>query len=338
MKVTYQEIKESIAKKNYAPVYFLDGEEPYFLDKLMDVFEDQILTPAEKEFNLTVLYGRDTEWKEVVNACRRFPMFAEKQIVLLKDAAAIDALDKLGEYFLQPSPTTILVVEHRNKKVNGKTKVSKIIEKNTTYYTSEKLKESAIPSWIKALGVEMGLSIAEKEAEMITMSLGDNLQKISNEIEKIRINIPDEKSLTAAHIQKYIGISRDYNLFDFADAFFAGNKEKTYPMMTYFIANTKTNPMVLFTAGFYYKLQQIYRAHFASKLPEKDWGVAIGCSPYAAKTLMNYTRKWSLPKIEEAILLLAYFNAKGVGIDSNDDDSELLKEFFGKMELIEFMA
>lgn len=333
----FKQIVDSVKNKNYAPVYVLDGEEPYFLDKLMELFEHNVLSPAEKEFNLTVLYGRDARWPEVVNACRRFPMFAERQLVLLKDAAALPEFGELAGYFEKPSPSTIFVVEYRNKKLDGKTKVAKLIKDKTVYFNSEKIKEEAMPAWVKRFGQEVGFDIADREADMLTMYLGNNLQKITNEIEKIRINVPEEKVLTAALIQKHIGISREYNIFDFPEAFSSGNKDKLYRMLSYFLTNAKAAPMVLITASLYTHFNQLYKANCASKLPEKDWAGAIGVSPYFVKNVMSKTRRWPLHKVEECLITIAHYNARSVGIDSSASDTELLKEMMGKLEIIELM-
>jgi len=337
MLADYKQIVDSIQNKKYAPVYFLDGEEPYYFDKLIELFEEKILLPSERDFNLSVLYGRDVNWKEVINVCRRFPMFAERQLVILKDAGALAEIGELGAYFEQPSPTTILVVEYRNKKVDGKTKLSKIIKVHTVYFTAEKVKEEAMPAWIQRFGKEIGFEIGDREAEMLTLYLGNNLQKIANEIEKIRINAPEEKALTPALIQKHIGISREYNIFDFPEAFSTGNKDKLYRMLSYFLTNTKAAPMVLVTASFYTHFIQIYKANHAAKLPEKEWAAAIGISPYYAKNVMSKTRKWPLHKVEECLLIIAQYNARAVGLDSSASDTELLKEMMGKLELVEMM-
>lgn len=333
----FKQIVDSIKNKQLAPVYVLDGEEPYYLDKLMDLFEHNVLSLSEKEFNLTVLYGRDTRWPDVVNACRRFPMFAERQLVLLKDAAAMPEFGELAGYFEKPSPTTIFVVEYRNKKLDGKTKLAKYIKDHTVYFNSEKVKEEAMPAWIKRFGVELGFEVHDREADMLTMYLGNNLQKIANEIEKIRINVPEEKTLSSALIQKHIGISRDYNVFDFPEAFSSGNKEKLYRMLAYFMTNTKAAPMVLITASLYTHFSQLYKANHAARLPEKEWAGAIGVSPYFVKNVMSKTRRWPLHKVEACLLTIAEYNARSVGIDSTASDTELLKELIGKLELIEAM-
>jgi DNA polymerase-3 subunit delta len=194
-----------------------------------------------------------------------------------------------------------------------------------------------MPNWIQRFGKEVGFVIGDKEAEMLTMYLGNNLQKIANEIEKIRINVPEEKVLNDILIQKYIGISREYNVFDFPEAFTSGNKDKMYRMLSYFLTNAKAAPMVLVTASLYTHFNQLYKANFASRLPEKEWGAAVGVSPYHVKNIVSKTRKWPLHKVEECLLIISNYNGKSVGIDSNESNSELLKEMIGKLELVEAM-
>lgn len=334
----FKQIVDAIKSKNLAPVYFLDGEEPYYLDKLMELFEHEVLAPSERDFNLSVYYGREIKALEIINACLRFPMFAERQVVLVKDAAAISDLDKLESYFLQPTPSTILVLEYRNKKVDVRTKFGKFIKEKLAYFSSEKMKENAMPRWIMQLGKELGFEIADKEAAVLTLYLGNNLQKIASELEKIRINAPNEKVLSGALIQQYIGINRDYNMFEFPEAFSSGNKDRLYRMLAYFLEHSKASPMVVITASFFNHFQQIYKANFARQLPEKEWAGAIGVAPYFVKDVMNKTRQWPLHKAEQCLLIIAEYNAKCVGIDNNAKDGELLKEMVGKLELVEAMA
>jgi DNA polymerase-3 subunit delta len=332
--MTFKQIADSIRKKELAPVYVLDGEESYFMDQLMELFEQEVLSPAEKEFNFSVLYGLETNKQELLNACMRFPMFADKQLVLLRDAAAMDKFGELEKYFEQPCASTVLVIEYRNKKIDGKTKIAKVVKEKTAYFTAEKIKEDALPSWLMQWGREHQFEIPEKEAAMLTLYLGSHLQRIMNEIEKIRINVPDQKMLTTALIQKYIGISRDYNLFDFVEEFIKGDKDKYYRMLQYFLTNTKAAPMVLVTVALHTKFQSLYRAGMAAHLPEKDWAAAVGGNPYYVKSLVAQTRRWPLPKVEKCMLTIAEFNRRAVGIDSDAGDAENLKELFGRLELI----
>ena len=184
----------SLRNKQFAPFYLIDGEETFYLDQITNFFEEQILQPAEKDFNLMVLYGKDVEWADVVNACRRFPMFAERQVVILKDAAQMRTLNELCGYLENPSPTTVFLIEHRFKKVDGRSKLIKLAKDKGYHFQSDKLRDDQIPGWIQNYGLEVDFHVGEREAQVLATYLGNDIQKIANEIEKVRINVPDEKS------------------------------------------------------------------------------------------------------------------------------------------------
>ncbi len=331
MTAELKKLFQSLDLKQFAPVYLIDGEEPYYIDMITDYFEQKILTPAERDFNLMVLYGKDCEWSDVVNACRRFPMFAEKQVVILKDAAALRGLNELAAYVAKPSPTTIFVIEHRFKKADGKTKLVKMAKEKGFHFTSDKIKDEHMPAWIIELGKQMNFSMGVREAETLASSLGNDLQKVVNEIEKVRINVPDEKELTAALIHKYIGISRDYNVFEFPEALANGDRDKVYRMLTYFLANPKSAPMALITVACYNHFNRLYVANFMRGKTDKDAAAAMGMSPYFVKNIMAAAQQWPMHRAERALLLLAKYNTKGVGYNTSAGDKELLKELVAQL-------
>lgn len=334
MTAEFKKLLQSLQSKQYAQVYLVDGEEPYYLDMITQYFEEKILEPHERDFNLMVLYGKDVEWADVVNACRRFPMFAEKQVVILKDAAQMRSLAELAGYLENPSPTTILLIEHRFKKADGRSKLLKLVKDKGIHFTSDKIKDDMVPTWIQNYGVEIGFHVGERESQILATYLGNDLQKIVNEIEKVRINIPEEKHLTAELIQKYIGISREYNVFEFPEALTSGDKEKLYRMLAYFVANPKVAPMVLIIGSFYNQFNRLYQAHFLHGKPEKEAAAALGTWPAKLREIMATAAKWPLPKIEYALMLLGDYSAKAVGVDSIAGDTELLKEMVGRLEIL----
>jgi DNA polymerase-3 subunit delta len=331
MNADYRKITNSIQTKQYAPVYLVDGEEPYYLDILTHAFENNILQPAERDFNLTILYGKDSEWADVVNACRRFPMFAEKQVVILKDAAQLKGFNDLAGYLEKPSPTTIFVIENRFKKADGRSKVVKFAKEKGYYYTSDKIRDEHIPNWIQNYGTEIGFEIGEREAQILATYLGNDLQKIVNEVGKVRINVPDDRALTGAMIQKYIGISREYNIFEFPEALTSGDYDKLYRMLAYFIANPKSSPMPLIIGSFYTHFNRLYQANFLVGKPEKNALAALGTYPSKLKEIMGTARNWPLPKVEYCLMLIGKYSTMAVGIKNTADDRELLKEMIGKM-------
>ena len=177
MTAEYKKLITSLQSGKYAPVYLIDGEEPYYLDMITAFVEDKILPAHERDFNLTVMYGKDVEWADVVNACRRFPMFAERQVVILKDAAQMRTLGELAGYIENPSPTTLFLIEHRFKKVDGRSKLLKVAKDKGVYYTSDKIKDEQLPTWIQHFGQEQGFKIGPAEAETLAAYLGNDLQK-----------------------------------------------------------------------------------------------------------------------------------------------------------------
>lgn len=333
MNAEFKKLVQSLQNKQYAPVYLIDGEEPYYLDIITSYFEDKILNEAERDFNLMVLYGKDAEWADVVNACRRFPMFAERQVVILKDAAQLKGFNELAGYLERPSPTTIFLIENRFKKADGRSKVVKLAKDKGFYFSSEKIKDEHVPGWIQNYGKEIGFHIGEREAQVLTTNLGNDLQKIANEIDKVRINVPNEKELTTALIQKYIGVSREYNVFEFPETLTNGDKDKMYRMLAYFVANPKSAPMPLLIGSFYSHFNKLYQAHFLQGKSEKDMAAALGTYPSRLRDILSVIRRVPLPAIEYCLLLLGKYSTMAVGIDSNTSDEELLKEMVGKMEL-----
>jgi DNA polymerase-3 subunit delta len=331
MNADYKKLLQSVKNRQFAPFYLVDGEEPYYLDKIASVFENEILAPAERDFNLSILYGRDSTWSDVVNACRRFPMFAEKQVVILKDAAQLKDLNELAGYLERPSPTTVFLIEHRFKKTDGRGKLVKLAKEKGMYFTSDKLREDQVPQWIRSYGDEIGFKIGDRESEILATYLGNDLQKIENEIEKVRINIPGESALTPAYIQKFIGISREYNVFAFPEALTSGDRDKVYRMLAYFIANPKSAPMPLLIGTFYTHFNRLYQANFLRGKSDKDAAAALGTSPYRVKEIMGAAQQWPLTKVERCMLLLGKYSTMAVGINNSAGDGELLKEMVGQM-------
>lgn len=331
MNADFKKLFQSLTSKQYSPVYLVDGEEPYYIDLITQYFEENILSPAERDFNLMTLYGKDATWADVVNACRRFPMFAERQVVILKDAAQLRDFNELAGYLENPAPTTVFLIENKFKKADGRSKVVKYAKEKGMYFTSEKIKDEQVPGWIQTHGREINFHIGEREAQILATYLGNDLQRIVNEIEKVRINIPGEKELTVALIQKYIGVSRDYNVFEFAEALTTNDRDKLYRMLSYFISNPKAAPMPLLIGSFYNQFSKLYQAQFLKGKNEKEMAAALGTYPSKVREIMSLAQSWPLPRVEYCMMLLGKYSTMAVGIKNNSDDSELLKEMVAKM-------
>jgi len=338
MTAELNKIFQGLNSRQFAPVYLIDGEESYYLDMITSYFEDKILTPAERDFNLMVLYGKDAEWSDVMNACRRFPMFAEKQVVILKDAASLKGgsgdnkgLNSLLSYVEKPSPATIFLIEHTQKKADVRTKFVKRVKEKGIHYTSDRIKDDKLPDWIQDHGRSIGFQIGNQESQILASYLGSDLQKIANEIEKVRINVPGEQVLTTQLIHKYIGISKEYNIFDFPVAVTGNDRDKLYKMLSYFLANAKAAPMPLLIGAFYTHFNRLYVANFVRGKTDKEAAAALGMSPYFIKEIMASLHQWPLQRVERCLLLLGKYSTMAVGIKNTTGDRELLKEMVGQM-------
>jgi DNA polymerase-3 subunit delta len=321
---SFDAILQQLQQGKYAPVYLFDGEEPFYIDALMHHFEEQVLAPEERDFNLITLYGKETNWKEVDSAARRYPMFAEHLVVLLKEAWQMKDLGELEAYINKPAPTTILVIEHRFKKLDGRSKLAKTVPKKGVYFTSDKLKEDEVPRWVSDYARKKGFTIEPQEAEMLSVYLGNDLQKIANELEKILINEPELKQLSTALIEKYVGVSREYNVFDLPDVIFRGDYTKLARMMSYFTANPKAAPMVLILGTFYSYINKLYLCYYAQPDFQNDRKLGIW------STHRKIAQKYTVMHMHKSIALLEQYSKKVVGIENNSNDTALLKEMTGK--------
>src|SRR5437868_9570884 len=205
-------------KSKFKPVYWLEGEEEYYIDKLVEYAEHQILSEAEAGFNLTVFYGKDADWTAVINACRRYPMFAERQVVLLKEAQQMRDIEKLEPYIDNPLISTIFFVSYKEKKIDGRTKMAKLLKEKGVVLSTKKIYENQLPEWTQELIESKGLSISQKALMLIVDHIGNDLNRIENEIDKISINLGERKTITEEDIEKYIGVSKDFNVFEFQGA------------------------------------------------------------------------------------------------------------------------
>ena len=324
----FNQILQNLKKEQYAPVYLLDGEEPFYIDRLLHHFEENILQPEERDFNLIVLYGKENTWQDVVNAARRFPMFAERMVVILKEASQMKDLNELEGYINNPSPSTILVLEHRFKKLDGRSKLSKLVPKKGVYFTSDKLKDDEVQAWVMSYGKTHELRIEPQVAEMLAVYLGNDLQKIANELEKIKINETGLQQLEVHHIEKYIGVSREYNVFDLPDVIFRGDSNKTARMISYFASNPKSAPMALVIGTFYGYLSKLYLCHYAKGDFQADRKMGIWAQHRKA------AQRFSIGHVHKCISLLEEFSHKMVGVNNAHNDTALLKEMTGKLNRV----
>ncbi len=334
--VTYPALMKALRQGNYAPVYLLDGEEAYFSDQVTDYFEQHILPPHERDFNLSIFYGKDAAWADVVNACRRFPMFAERQVVILKDAAQMKDLDQLLGYVEHPAPTTIFLIEHRFKKLDGRSKMAKEIGRLGIRFTSEKVKDESLPDWIVQHCESIGLKLHFQEAQLLATILGNDLGKVANEIEKLRLNLTEgQTELSTQLIEKHIGVSREYNVFAYPEALTRDDPEQANKMLSFFISSPKSAPAPLMLAALYSHFEKLYMQHSAQGKSLDEVASVLGLTEKMAWKAKEYLRRpqYALAQVEQCLLILSEWSGKAVGIGAHINDTGWLKELSARLRL-----
>jgi DNA polymerase III subunit delta len=319
-------------KKLFKPVYWLEGEEDYYIDKVMRYAEHNILNESEAGFNLSVFYGKDASWSDVVNACMRYPMFAEKQVVLLKEAQQMKDIDRLENYIEHPLVSTIFVISHKEKTVNKTTKLGRLVKKNTELFNSEKIKDYKLVDWVTEYVKSLDFIMSQKGVLLLVDHLGNDLNRIVHELEKITINLGNRKTITEDDIEKYAGVSKEYNAFELQAAMSKKDLAKAIRIIQYFEGNPKAAPIQLILPalyGFFSKLYIIFGMADKSEAAVKPF---FYNNPYAAKEALATAKMYGYDGVERALLLLHEYNLKSVGVnDSGTSDGSLLKEMVVKM-------
>ncbi|TKK67486.1 DNA polymerase III subunit delta [Ilyomonas limi] len=318
--------------KRFKPIYWLEGEEPYFIDVVMNYAEHQLLPESETGFNLTVFYGRDADWAAVVNACRRYPMFAERQVVLLKEAQQMKDIEKLEGYVEKPLSSTILVVSYKEKKVDARTKFAKTLKKNGEFLSTAKLRDYELPGWISQYIQQQGLSINQKGLNMLADNIGSDLSRIANEIDKLEINLKGRKNITEEDIEEYIGISKEFNVYELQDALGRKDVPKAIRIIKYFESNPKAGPIQLILPTLYNYFSKVYSMYGMEDRSEKKVASLFYNNPYAAKQALQTFNLYGYNGVEKVLLLLHQYNLRSIGIDNaGTEDADLMKELVVKM-------
>lgn len=249
--MTYLEVISSIKQKKLHPIYLLHGDEPYFIDKISDYIEKSVLTEAERSFNQVICYGRDTEAQAVADNARRFPMMSLYQVIVVREAQDMRSLTQLQSYVEKPSPTTILVICHKHKKLDMRTAFAKALKEHALIFESKSLYDNQVPDWIKDYLKEKKLSATGEALFLLAENMGNDLSKIANELDKLIINLPENAQVTLKDVEEQIGISKDYNIFEMQKALSSKDLLKAFKIANYFKANPKNNPLVVVLSSLY---------------------------------------------------------------------------------------
>jgi DNA polymerase-3 subunit delta len=298
----------------------------------MDYAEHNILNETETGFNLTVFYGKDAAWPDVINACRRYPMFSERQVVLLKEAQQMKDIEKLESYIENPLGSTILVVSYKEKKVDGRTKFAKLLKERGVLLSTKKIYENQLPQWTEEIVRSHGYEISKKALMLLVDHIGNDLNRIENEIEKILVNLGKRKTISEDDIEEFIGISKEFNVFEFQNALAAKDLANCIRIVQYFEANPKAAPIQLILPSLYSFFSKLYMIHGLNSRDEKTVAASIGVNPFFVKDYLQAVKTYSFPQVENAILLLHQYNLKSVGVsDIGTEDASLLKEMVFKI-------
>ncbi len=319
-------------KRNFKPVYWLEGEEEYFIDKAVDYAEHHILNESEASFNLSVFYGKDANWPDVINACSRYPMFAERQVVLLKEAQQMKDVEKLESYLENPLSSTVFVISYKEKKLDARKKFTKLVKEKGVLLTTKKMYDRELPEWTQELLRSKGLTISPKGLALLVDHIGNDLVRIENEIDKLSVNLGKRINITEEDIEQYIGVSKDYNVFELQSALAAKDLARSIRIIQYFEANPKAGPIQLVLPSLYSFFSKVFMVFGAGTNDEKAIAAAIGVNPYFMKDYMQAARLYTYPGVEKVLLLLHQYNLKSIGVGStNTEDASLLKEVAVKM-------
>ena len=323
-----KQLVTEIKNGNIKPIYFLMGEEPYYIDKISDFIETNVLTEEEKGFNQMVLYGRDVTIDDIVGNAKRYPMMAERQVVIVKEAQDLSrTIEQLDAYAKNPQPTTVLVLNYKYKKIDKRKGLYKAITKIGVVYESKKLYENQVGEWIRRVLAPKDYSITPKASQMLVEFLGTDLSKINNELEKLQIILPKGSQITPELIEENIGISKDYNNFELRKA--VGNKDvvKAHKIANYFGENPRDNPMVVTVALLFNFFSLLLHYHGLNDKSSRSVAAALKINPYFVSEYITAAHNYPMKKVSQVISTLHEFDVKSKGVGSNAvPQGDLFKE------------
>ena len=335
------DILKDIKARKFKPVYLLHGDEAYYIDKITDYIEKNALSDAERSFNQTIVYGKDTDIMTILNAAKRFPMMSDYQVVIVKEAQDLKygkdddkkGMDPFLSYLENPSLSTILVLCHKYGKFDKRKKTYKAIEKRGLIFESAEIYESKVPAWVEEFVREKNYRIHARAAAVLAEYLGNDLSKVANELEKLMLNVSSSQEISVDDIHNNIGISKEYNVFELQAAVARKDAFKVNQIINYFAANPKSNPMPLVLGALNTYFTKVLKYHYAKDKSPQGLAKELGVNPYFVKDYEVAGKNFNKVKTFSVISYLREFDLKTKGVDStgNISDGELMKELFFKI-------
>ena len=330
--MTYDQILSDIHKKNFAPIYFLTGEEPYFIDMISDTIENEALDEADRAFNQIVVYGRDVDVETIANHARSFPMMGDRMVVIVKEAQDVKNLENFEAYLDTIPETTLLVFVYKYKKFDKRKTLAKKIDKKGVWFESKKLYDSNIPGWIQNYLKGEGYSITPKATQMLADFLGTDLHKITNELKKLTIALPKNKSIDDADVERNIGISKDYNVFELQNAIGSRDVLKANRIVNYFGDNGKDNPLLVTAITLYGYFTKLIKLHCTQDKSQGNLASVLGVAPFFVRDYQTAARNYPPQVCIRNISILREFDMKSKGYDSgNTREKDLYREMIFKL-------
>jgi len=325
-------IVSEISKGNIKPIYFLMGEEPYYIDKISEFIEDHILDETEKGFNQSVLYGRDVTVEEIIGAAKRYPMMAERQVIIVKEAQDLSrTIENLTAYAINPQMSTVLVINYKFKKLDKRKSLYKAIHKIGLVYESKRLYENQVADWIRRVLSGKKYQVEPKAAHMLVDFLGTDLSKINNELQKLITILPQQTLITPKHIEENIGISKDFNNFELRKAVGERNVAKANQIIEYFSQNPKSNPLVMTISLLNSFFTQLLVYHGLKNKSRDHAANALGIRAFFVKDYVTAANNYPMRKVAQIISLLRDADVKSKGVGASHTQRDILKELLFKI-------
>lgn len=348
---SFEELLKEIKGKKYHPVYLLQGEEPYYIDRISDLIEDTVLDESEKGFNQTILYGRDIDKVHLAGLAKGFPMMGNYQVIIIKEAQDFRAFsrskssdeeddekgnsidsDPLINYLSNPLASTILVFCYKYKTLDKRGKAYKAIEKNGVVFESKKIYDSKLPEWIEGYIVSKKYKIQPAAAKLMADYLGNDLSKVVNEIDKLTITLPEGTTIDASHIEKNIGISKDFNVFELQNALGRRDIIKATQIVNYFRANPKNNPFILTLANLFSYFSKVLLYHTLADKSQGNVASKLKINPYFVREYETAARSYPINKTAAIISYLREYDLKSKGVNNSSTiEGDLLRELIFKI-------
>lgn len=322
---------KKIEKGEFESVYFLHGEEPYFIDKITEAISKYALTEEERDFNQTVIYGKDAEIGSLIAEAKGFPMWGERKLVILKEAQSFKDVDKLESYFENPTSSTIFVVNYKYKTFNARSKAIKAAASNGLVYKSEKVRDYQIVDWITKYVRTMGYGITSKAAMLLGEFLGTDLSKICNELDKLAILIEEGTTINDVHIEENIGISKDYNVFELNKAIGVRDIPKAFKIVHYFEQNPKSVNINQLIPTLFSYFANIMRVHFLQNKSREAIAQACRINPFVANELLAASKVYNPKKLAANIAILHEFDLRAKGVNNTASEGELMREMIYRL-------